>query len=376
VLGGSLWIIAANIVLYYLMISHPVNRVARGFWASLVLIVPIIISISISTDYTSSQKAEFVVVQPNIDPYTQKFHGTKDFISYDNQLLRLMQLSDSLASEKTDIFLWPETAIQDYHYRGVNERDITSSRQYSVIRQLIKKYPRTALVSGVESWNQYEDSTQKLITSRYDKGEKYYYDKFNAALMLTTDTLTFYHKSRLVPGAETLPWPSVLGVVKKVIAFEYSGNYGKQKEASVFHPTENIHIAPLICYESIYGEYVGDFVRKGANVLAIMTNDGWWKNTEGHRQHQLYAKLRAIEMRRAIARSANTGISSFVMPDGTVLQPTDWWEQTVIKQSLPLVEEITFYARYGDYLGRSSAYLSVLLILSVFVKMIVKDRQK
>ncbi len=80
-------------------------------------------------------------------------------------------------------------------------------------------------------------------------------------------------------------------------------------------------IAPSICYESIYGEFMSKYVRNGANLICIITNDGWWKKTPGHKQHMNYARLRAIETGTWVARSANTGISCFIDPYGTVINP-------------------------------------------------------
>src|SRR5574343_444659 len=78
------------------------------------------------------------------------------------------------------------------------------------------------------------------------------------------------------------------------------------------HCIINLKLAPAVCYESVYGDFMAKYIRSGAEVICIITNDGWWGNTPGHRQHLAYAKLRAIETRKQIIRSANTGISCFV----------------------------------------------------------------
>jgi apolipoprotein N-acyltransferase len=98
-------------------------------------------------------------------------------------------------------------------------------------------------------------------------------------------------------------------------------------------------------------------------MLFIITNDGWWKNTSGHRQHFQYARLRAIEFRKCVARSANTGISGFINQRGDVLQSTEWWQPAVIAETLHLNRKVTFYAHYGDYIGFVSAFISALLLL-------------
>jgi apolipoprotein N-acyltransferase len=108
---------------------------------------------------------------------------------------------------------------------------------------------------------------------------------------------------------------------------------------------------------------VAGFVRNGANMIFIITNDGWWGNTAGHRQHMLFSSVRAIETRRSIARSANTGTSCFVNQRGDVFQATRYWEPAVIRQKINANNKITFYVRYGDYIARASIFGMVIFLL-------------
>jgi apolipoprotein N-acyltransferase len=177
--------------------------------------------------------------------------------------------------------------------------------------------------------------------------------------------LQIYHKSKLVVGVEKMPFINYLGFLGDLVINigGTSGSLGRQNEAGNFTVNDSLQIAPVICYESVFGAYVADYIRKGAGLIFIITNDGWWKNTPGYKQHFSFARLRAIETRRSIARSANTGISGLINQRGDVLQSTDWWKEGVIKGDLNVNREITFYVRYGDFIGRISAFISALLIL-------------
>ena len=93
-------------------------------------------------------------------------------------------------------------------------------------------------------------------------------------------------------------------------------------------------VAPIICYESIYGDYVRGYVKNGATWLGIITNDAWWENTPGYHQHYSYAKLRAIEFRKWVARSANTGTSGFIDPVGNSYDETSWYSKTCIQRTI------------------------------------------
>jgi apolipoprotein N-acyltransferase len=140
----------------------------------------------------------------------------------------------------------------------------------------------------------------------------------------------------------------------------------------VFFTQSGIGVAPVICYESIWGEYVADYIGKGAQFIGIVTNDAWWGNTSGKDQHLAYAKLRAIETRRWIARSANTGISAFINQRGEIIQKSKWWQATALKQDINLNDEITFYVKHGDYIALVACLLSggffIYLIFGRFIK--------
>ncbi|MFW2387239.1 MAG: nitrilase-related carbon-nitrogen hydrolase, partial [Polyangiales bacterium] len=108
------------------------------------------------------------------------------------------------------------------------------------------------------------------------------------------------------------------------------------------------------------------------NFLFIITNDGWWRNTPGHRQHNAFARLRAIENRRSVARSANTGISSLIDQRGRELARTEWWEETGLVGTLNKNDHLTFYTRHGDFLGRIATLLAAIALLYSFVFRYIK----
>jgi apolipoprotein N-acyltransferase len=225
------------------------------------------------------------------------------------------------------------------------------------------------LLTGLTSFQVYPDRASATPTAR--KSGDLIYDAYNTAYYLGDDhRFQTYHKSKLVPGPETIPYPHVFGFLSDLLVDfgGTSGQLGKQKERTVFFNREGIGLAPSICYESIYGDFMARYIRNGAHFIGIITNDGWWRDSPGHKQHLHYAVLRAIENRRSIARSANTGISAFINQKGEILKPTKFWEQDVIKEKLQANTGMTFYTKYGDYIGRTAVWLSVLVFLAAWVK--------
>ena len=143
-----------------------------------------------------------------------------------------------------------------------------------------------------------------------------------------------------------------------------------QKEISCLHLSGGTPFGCAVCYESVYGEYCTGYVRKGAQFLAVITNDAWWGDTPGYKQHLSYSRLRAIELRRDIARCGNTGISAIIDQRGEVLSSTPWWERTTLTGTVNLNTRQTFFVRYGDVIGRACTLLFLLLLLALGVKLL------
>ena len=166
-----------------------------------------------------------------------------------------------------------------------------------------------------------------------------------------------------MPGVEKIPYPNVLGKLANlsVDLGGISGSLGSENSITNFDKN-GTNLRPLICYESIYG----DMSFRNSDLIAIITNDGWWKNSVGYKQHFSYASLRAIEQRKTIVRSANTGISGVIDAKGEILQKTKWDEEICIAAKVNLNSQTTFYSQFGNYIGRGSVFISVLIFYELF----------
>lgn len=359
--GGTLLVWIMNLLVfesYNALINKSTNRIIIQKTA-IVIVVPLIVyGISVLIKPTQSiekNKNNIVIVQPNIDPY-QKF----ELNNANEQINILLSLSKSALDSNTQLIIWPETAMSVAEW----QENITSNPYYQPIFEFTKQHPNITILSGIETFKNY--GTVKETPTAHTSSSGMYYDAFNAAIAIKAgEPIHLYNKSKLVPGVESLP--SFLRFMSPV--FEQfggsTGGYGKSVTSSVFKSTGNeIISAPIICYESIYGEYVNSYVQKGANLLTIITNDGWWGNTPGHLQHLAYAKLRAIETRRWVARSANTGISAIINENGQIVEQLSWNKSGTIKYNILLNNEITFYVKHGDYIFLMGLAGSLILILN------------
>ena len=349
VMGGSLWILIANVLAYRIFYSRKFMVIV--LW----VLLPIVISFLIKPTLSETENVNVVAVQPNIDPYGEKFGG----VTADEQLEKLLALANEKVDSTTDYLIGPETALTG----GIWENNLEQSSLIKRLQNYLQEYPQLKIIVGASTYKLYEEGEVLSQTVRYHKGANRYYDAYNTALQLDTSGVQIYHKSKLVQGVEMMPFAPIFKHFKwlSINLGGVSGSLGSQSERTVFRSQQG-QVAPIICYESIYGEYVLDYVRSGADLLCIITNDGWWKDTPGYRQHLTYASLRAIETRRAIARSANTGTSAFVDVLGNITQPTSFWQPAVIQQEVPLYKGITFYTIYGNYIGRLAAFVATILL--------------
>jgi apolipoprotein N-acyltransferase len=176
----------------------------------------------------------------------------------------------------------------------------------------------------------------------------------------------YYHKSKLVVLAESNPFKNgPFKFMDKLVSGMAGGigDFGTQPERTVFETKGGVKLGTAICYESVFPDFYREWANNGANVMSIITNDGWWGNTPGYRQHLSYASLRAIETRRSIARSANTGISALINQRGEIISSTEWWKPAYINGELKLNNKLTVFVKHGDIIGRVCKFLFFLFML-------------
>ena len=380
--GGTLWVIIVNIFIYMLLLKLKALSTKKSLIISssivvLLILVPIIISFIIYHSYDEkNQTVEVVAIQPNIDPYNEQF----DFLPED-AIHRILNLARKEVDSLTDFVIAPESSIQPNYNIGerIWESEIQYFRSIDSLEVFVNKYPDLTFVIGASTRKIFKEDEKISSSARKFIDSEKYYDAFNTAVFIeSSKPLELYHKSKLTPGVEKMPFPKLLKPLES-FAIDLGGTIGSlgiDTEPKVYNSLkDSVKIAAIICYESVYGEFVTEFVKNGANIIFVITNDAWWGNTPGHKQHLSFSVLRAIETRRSIARSANTGISAFINQRGDVLQETKYSVGDVIKHELYLNSKKTVYVNYGDYIGRICGLISILFLLITISMGLVKRKQ-
>ena len=381
-LGGSLWIWLCNLGIFGLM-----TNLSTGRWSEwnikarsaavigllTLLIAPPVISSSIGKRYKTSmddpsQQLDVLIIQPNIDPYN-KF---KAMSQEQQDAILLDKIKANIGYRKGDSTAAPLLVVAPETFtKSIIPDDLPGSRTWRRFTDFLKDYPNVNLLFGASSYD-YIDSPEAPSPTARRLRDGMWVESHNSAV-ITDGTLRteIFHKSKLVVAVEMTPYPEIFCKIDDMLG-GVMGRCVGQEEISLLDVASldgsTIPVGCAVCYESVYGEYYTDYIRKGAKAMTIITNDAWWGNTPGYRQHLSYASLRAIETRRAIARCANTGISAIISPGGEIIQPTPWWEPAVIKGQIPLRNDLTFYVIHGDITGRICTFLFWMLLLAFIVR--------
>ncbi len=369
--GGTLWIILSNLAAFKLLAKYrqagPAVTAGFGAAALMLLLVPAGVSHLIFESLEEPKETVNVaLIQPNLDPYTEKF----DPQNYARHLKEFYETAAAIVDEGTQFLFGPETLIVDQ----IDESDPWTSTYYRDLLIFRKKFPKLNILIGIHSYRKLANSDIPP-GSRFNHEEKFYYEAFNTALYLPPGSDAapqFYHKTKLVPLFERMPFVNYLRFLGKY-SLElggYTGTYSNRQESAVFEwPAASISILPIVCYESIFGQYCARNLTAQKGFICMITNDGWWKNTPGYRHHFNFSPVRAIETRRDFVRVANTGISALIDARGVVIAQTPWWQKATLTGEVHLRGGQTFFTRHGDYLGRISLVGAILLTLyGLFLK--------
>ena len=385
--GGTIWVLLANILAYkclqttdnrqqttdnshcpHLSSSNPHtlnSSIPQLLLFLAVVFIPIVVSkIMYHTYEEKGEAVEVVVAQPNIDPYKEEFR-----LSAAEILNRNFGVAEPLITENTRFVVSPESSIHESiwlekikFYRSINES------------KLFCRNNNVSYIVGASTLGMASDKNDFAARKFYDADEYYY--SYNTALSISdTSDIQIHQKSKLTPGVEMMPSWWFMRPIKN-LAIDLGGTVGtlKSEDKTTIFDHGRYQVAPLICYESVFGGYVTEFVKNGANIIFVITNDGWWGDTPGHRQHFEMSKLRAIENRRGIARSANTGISGFINQRGDVVECSNYWEPTALRNTLNVNDNMTFYSRHGDYLYRAATFVACLVLCFSFVTSILRKK--
>jgi apolipoprotein N-acyltransferase len=361
VFGGTLWILIVNVLCYQLLALALEKQFSRKF-AIRVLITVVVIATPMAYSWqrfdqvnANTSQVNVLVIQQNTDTETEQDEAHAPIVRQ-----RIAQLIETNMDSTVDLVVIPESAI----IHPVCEDSLKTNPDLHLLEAIRQQFPNSSIVVGANSYREFgENPTFK--------------ENYNTAFLISSANQTgTYHKSKLVPGVERYPFAWVTRPLYQWMeGADFDPKYTPDREIQNFSLPRKGPFTVAICYESMYGDYLAQHVRKGSGFIAMITNDGWWGHSDGYRQHLAYTQLRAIETRRTIVRAANTGISAIVAPDGTLVKQTNWNKPETIRAHIPLNNLQTFYVKNGDYVLRIANFASLIFLLLLLLKWLVNKKE-
>src|SRR5256884_1954230 len=356
VAGLSFLIAFANVIILttaYRLVVEARTRMMRphfDFTFTMAAIVGVLVFGLRATQFSSAAKPlRVTAVQSNV-PQNQKFDPQFTRRIFD-QFRRLSEIA-LRSNPPPELLVWPESSMPG--------PVLVDQESYKFVMDLAADADADFLLGTIDE----------------DGG-----DVYNAAILLSEggERVQMYRKVHLVPFGEYVPGRHTLPLLAQIVGDQVLGDFKGGQEHTVFTLTNNdVHVAPLICFEDTIGELTRQFVlpnetSPGANLLVDVTNDGWFQRSAGSHQHLANAVFRCVETRRPMIRAANTGVTCFINQFGRVTQILrDDTGSTFIEGVLageikvPTEQELTFYTRHGELFAKVCAAITAVAILMVF----------
>lgn len=343
VYGGGFWVIVTNGLLYRLLRKQVL------FFKKIHLVVPIIVSILgpiifsyslLTNDLSKESSIKVSIVQPNVDTYKEKFDDLSPLLQSE-MIIEMLANADS-----NSLIILPETAIPESF--NTNE---TPPKSIDTLLSFTRK------------------NHLKIIGGFYTQDEKKSYN--SVCFIEDGEIKASRNKIKLLAYAEQIPFDFISDYWSQLVHEQggISQSFGVDDQVKVFSLNDSLKIGALICFESVFADITSEISRNGAQLLFIITNDDWWLDSPGHRQHFAYARIKAIENRKWIARSANTGISGIINAKGEIISHTKYREQILLNGIIHLNQNRTLFMIYEKHLRVSILSLSMLILFaSIFIQ--------
>jgi apolipoprotein N-acyltransferase len=349
-LGLTLVTVILNVLIYKSLVSYKVSRKLFYLNSSVALLILIFILVygllKLSPTEQSVKKVKVGLIQPNLNPW-EKWKG-QDLIELTQQYL---DLSTKAVNEGAKIIIWPETSLPVYLRSDLYKDILGSIHNFADSNHVY-------ILTGMPDIKYFYNQSNIPDDAKFSKANNYYYATYNAILLFNPNNryIDSYGKMKLVPFGERVPFVDALPFLGKLIKWGVGiSGWNVGKDTTVFYlPINNvsskddidtIKIGGLVCYESIYPTFVSEFIKRGADFIAVVTNDSWYGNLSGPYQHKEFAALRAVENRRYVVRAANGGISCIINPFGKTEVETKMFTKSYIVGDVVIDETKTFFTQ-------------------------------
>ena len=231
-------------------------------------------------------------------------------------------------------------------------------------------FPETALIFSekeIKDWLDYIDLKAKkknitLLTGIIEREGDF---KIRNRILGLGEANSYYDKVKLVPFGEFIPFENITGKFFDILGLKLTNTLSGEQIKTI--NAGNIRISASICYEIAFP----GLIRKTAsdsNLLVTISNDTWFGRSYGPIQHLEIAQNRALEHKKTLVRSTNSGISAFITKEGKIKEKQSYFEEKSLKNEIELYKGQTFYAKYGNLPLFSILSVILMYIIAVNIK--------
>ena len=371
--GISLLVLYINLFLYLTIQDFYENKKLHKKYTMAVLllfIIPLLYGvIRIKLFKMPEENIKVGLVQPNLNPWDKWEAG-----NLDEQLDLYLELSRTAVKKNAKIIIWPESALPVYLLVGNYFTQVNRIQQFADSNDVF-------IMTGMPDANFFFDKDEAPPDAKVSKNIGMYYVSYNSILLFSPQSFQVqkYGKMKLVPFGEKVPFVESLPFLGDLIKWQVgisSWNVGREQVVFDFIEGVQLKVGGVICIESIYPDFVAGFVQKGANIIAVVTNDSWYGYSSGPFQHKEIAALRAIENRRFVVRAANGGISAIIDPLGRTVQQTKLFERDVLIGDAGINNSLTIYSRFPLVIPLTCSFVSIVVILFFIYKKTIDKKNK
>lgn len=365
--GLLLVVLFINIFLFLFMKNRkeePRTNLKYVWIAALLFVVPLVYGIvRLNTYMLSDKKIKVGLVQPDLDPWDKWEAG-----NISEQLELYLSLSERAVKQKAEIIIWPESALPAY---------LLSDGYYDEVNR-IHRFADTNnvfVLTGMPDATFFFNKEEAPPDAKFTKLSGTPYVSYNSILLFSPNSrhVQKYGKIKLVPFGERVPFVDKLPFLGDLIKWQVgisSWNVGREQTVFDLDKNHDLKIGGLVCIESIYPDFTAGFVQKGANIIAVVTNDSWYGYSSGPFQHKEISVLRAIENRRMVLRAANGGVSCFIDPLGRTIEQTKLFTRDLLVSYAYVENGLTFYSRNPLIIPLASSIISLMIIIFFIYKRI------
>ena len=370
VYGLSVLILFANVFVYKFkkdfVPNRRINKTALGIFSAIIIIPIVYGNYKIVTFAPQDGNIKIGLIQPNIDPNEKWSDG-----NLNEKIDSYFELSKKAIDEEAKIIIWPETALPVYLLAGNYPTEVNRIHKFIDTNNV-------SILTGMPDATFYYNVDKAPMDAKPIRNGEVMYTSYNSILLFNPNSKVVqkYGKMKLVPFGEKVPLVDMLPFLGDWIKWNVGiSSWNTGRDTTVFKVSVDknlINVGGIVCIESIYPIFTSLFVARGAELIAVVTNDSWYGDTSGPYQHKEISVIRAVENKRSVVRAANGGISCLINPLGKTIAKTSMYTRNYLVVDVPLNSELTFYTENPWLIPVSASVISLVIILLSIVRKIKK----